>query len=105
MMFMWGLKILHDVIDANKGGYPKDGYYSLLAPEGDNGPCHDTACHCMVGPAVALVQRCYRRAEALTYPPSVHQAGDFRQRSLVGTNNNTDMSVREWGAEGHEVIY
>ena len=99
MMFVWGLKILYDVIDANQRGYPKDEYYSLLPPEGDNGSCRNAACRCIVGPAVALVQRCNRWAarEALAYPPSVHQAGDFRQRSLVGTNNNTDMSLREWG--------
>jgi len=94
MIFGWGLKILRNVIDANEGGYPKDGYYSLPAAEGDNGPCRNNACHYMAGPAVPLVRRCYPRAEA--YPPSVHQAGDFRQRSLVGTNNNIDMSVCEW---------
>lgn len=34
MMFMWGHKVLCNVIGENKGRYPKDGCYSLLTAGG-----------------------------------------------------------------------
>ena len=88
MMFVWGHKILCNVIGENKGRCPKDGGYLLQEAEGGNEPYHNN--HCTTAAVVVLAQRYSRRAGV--YPPGDHRpSGNHLHRSLVGTNGNISI--------------